>query len=153
MSNIEKGDLVHLFRRRVPGMGITLDRVKDVNDYAEFDLSEAFLKIFDKNHPEYFLRDVPDKMVFRWQHESSLIQDINETIIRRKPSLDEALISSFWTFNRAYSVQRRGAIVKEPKVDFCLVMWTRPPSDYGAQPSHWHKNKQLWTNTSWLKKM
>ena len=58
MSNIKKGDLVHLFRRRVPGMGIVLDRVEDVNGYTEFDLSDAFIKIFDQNHPEYDYKTV-----------------------------------------------------------------------------------------------
>ena len=153
MSNIKKGDLVHLFRRKVPGMGIVLERVENINTYAEFDLSEAFMKIYDKENPDYFLKMNPETVAFKWQHQTSVIQEINETILKRKPSVEPNLLADFWSFNRAYSIQRLGTIVKEPKVDFCLVMWTRPPSDYGNSPSPWHKNKQLWMNTRWLKKM
>ena len=40
-------------KRRVGGLGIVLDRIQNMNLYAEFDLSEAFIKLYDIDHPEY----------------------------------------------------------------------------------------------------
>ena len=42
-------------KRKVEGLGIVLERVQDMSLYTEFDLSDAFMKLYDNNHPEYML--------------------------------------------------------------------------------------------------
>ena len=51
-KKIIEGSLI-CAKRNVQGLGIVLERVKDINLYAEFDLSEAFLRMYDESHPDY----------------------------------------------------------------------------------------------------
>ena len=52
-NRIQAGSLVCMGRRVVKGQGIVLERVKNINDYAEFDLSGAWLQLYDKTHKDY----------------------------------------------------------------------------------------------------
>ena len=52
-NRIQAGSLVCMSRRVVKGQGIVLERVKNINDYAEFDLSGAWLQLYDKTHKDY----------------------------------------------------------------------------------------------------
>jgi hypothetical protein len=154
MSKIARGDLVKLFRRNIPGMGIALERVKDINEYAEFDLSEAFFKLNDRNHPEYFFSHSETE----WRDYNKVINirdAINETIMKRNPQLEKKLLKEFWAINSAHSIYRKKGklMIRKPKVDFTLVIWTRAPSSYSTGSASYHKNKSLWTCTDWLKKI
>ena len=141
-------------KRRVEGLGIVLDRVKDMNLYAEFDLTDAFAKLYDSNHPEYMFG--PGDTFVSYTLRSDSIEAINETIIKNKPEVDENALKAFWAHNRAYSnvnvPKKRKARVLPPKVDFCLVHWTKAPSDYGDTPAQWYVSRgPIWMITTSLK--
>jgi len=152
-KKIIAGSLVST-KRKVAGLGIVLERVQDMNLYAEFDLSDAFAKLYDTNHPEYMFG--PGDKFVSYTLRSDSIEAINETIIKNKPEVDEAALKTFWAHNRAYSnvnaPKKRKKRVLTPKVDFCLVHWTKPPSDYDDKPALWYaKRGPIWMLTTSLK--
>lgn len=141
-------------KRRVGGMGIVLDRIQDMNLYAEFDLSDAFMKLYDIEHPEYMFG--PGDKYVSYSLRSDSIEAINETIVKRKPEVDINALKAFWAHNRAYShidaPKKRKKRVLNPKVDFCLVHWSKAPSDYDDKPAQWYVRRgPLWMATSSLK--
>ena len=152
-KKIIAGSLVST-KRKVAGLGIVLERVQDMNLYAEFDLSDAFAKLYDTNHPEYMFG--PGDKFVSYTLRSDSIEAINETIIKNKPEVDEAALKTFWAHNRAYSnvnaPKKRKKRVLTPKVDFCLIHWTKPPSDYDDKPAMWYvKRGPIWMITTSLK--
>ena len=141
-------------KRRVEGLGIVLERVQDMSLYAEFDLSEAFIKLYDINHPEYMFG--PGDKFVSYSLRSDSIGAINETIIKNKPEVDENALKAFWAHNRAYSnvesPKKRKKRVLTPKLDFCLVHWTKAPSDYDDRPAQWYiRRGPIWMVTTSLK--
>ena len=152
-KKIIAGSLVST-KRKVAALGIVLERVQDMNLYAEFDLSDAFAKLYDTNHPEYMFG--PGDKFVSYTLRSDSIEAINETIIKNKPEVDEGALKTFWAHNRAYSnvnaPKKRKKRVLTPKVDFCLVHWTKPPSDYDDKPALWYaKRGPIWMLTTSLK--
>ena len=152
-KKIIAGSLVST-KRRVEGIGIVLDRVQDMNLYAEFDLTDAFNKLYDINHPEYMFG--PGDKFVSYSLRSDSIGAINETIIKNKPEVDEKALKAFWAHNRAYSnvnaPKKRNKRVLTPKVDFGLVHWTKAPSDYDGGPASWYiKRGPVWMITTSLK--
>jgi len=154
-KRITAGSLI-CAKRNIGGLGIVLRRVKDINLYAEFDLSEAFLKLYDKNHPQYIFKasgTVHDRFI-NYTLQLDTIDSIDTTIIERKPEVEDAALTAFWSHNRAYSVigSSKNQRALKPKVDFCLIHWTRPPSDYGDTPSSWYiRNGPVWMITTSIK--
>ena len=149
-KRITEGSLV-CTNRNVEGLGLVLKRIRDINQYAEFDLSESFAKLFDDDHPEYLFKSMESYILVSLRGDA--IESINEQIVRNKPDVELAALQVFWNHNRAYSVtyspRKR---VKKAKVDFCLVHWTKAPSDYGSKPSNWYqKKKAVWMTTSSVK--
>ena len=152
-KKITDGSLI-CAKRNVEGLGIVLRRVKDINLYAEFDLSEAFLKLYDKNHPDYQKLGYDGMGGYTLRNDT--INSINDTIVERNTEVDMSALAAFWAHNRAYSKvmmpQRRKKTVLKPKVDFCLVHWTKAPSDYGDTPAKWYVSKgPIWMITTSLK--
>jgi hypothetical protein len=153
-KKITEGSLI-CAKRNVEGLGIVLRRVKDINLYAEFDLSEAFLKLYDKNHPDYHYLGSNVGMN-SYTLKSDTIDSINDTIVERKTEVDRSALTAFWAHNKAYSKvmmpKKRKKVILKPKVDFCLVHWTKPPSDYGDTPAQWYvKRGPVWMITTSLK--
>ena len=153
-KKITDGSLIGA-KRNVEGLGIVLRRVKDINLYAEFDLSEAFLKLYDKNHPDYHHSGNDGEMI-SYTFKSDTIDSINDTIVERKTEVDRTALTAFWAHNKAYSKvmmpKKRKKVILKPKVDFCLVHWTKPPSDYGDTPAQWYvKRGPVWMITTSLK--
>lgn len=149
-KRIGEGSLV-CTNRNVPGLGLVLKRVKDINAYAEFDLSESFSKLFDDKHPDFLFKFIEPYTIVSLR--SDAIETINEQIIRNKPDVEFGALNAFWNHNRAYSINhipvRR---VKPAKIDFCLVHWTKAPSDYSVSPSDWYrKRREVWMATTSIK--
>ena len=141
-------------KRKVEGLGIVLERVQDMSLYTEFDLSDAFMKLYDNNHPEYMFG--PGDKFVSYSLRSDSIDAINETIMKRKPQIDEGALKAFWAHNRAYSnvqsPRKRKKRVLTPKLDFCLVHWTKAPSDYDDRPAQWYiRRGPVWMVTTSLK--
>lgn len=151
-KKIIEGSLI-CAKRNVEGLGIVLRRVKDINLYAEFDLSEAFLKMYDKGHPDYNEPALAN-MIYNARYDA--VKRINTKIIERKSEVDMSALEAFWSHNKAYSKvmmpKKKKKVILKPKVDFCLVHWTKPPSDYGDTPAQWYiKKGPVWMITTSLK--
>jgi hypothetical protein len=153
-KRIVAGSLVCMGNRNVAGQGLVINRVKDVNDYAEFDLVDAWLKLYDKNHADYFFKSERENQYsLMWTLRRDAREGISEQIVRKKPNIDKALLTEFWQYNSAYSYQKNGNKILTPKTDFCLVRWFKAPSDYGDKPHKWFKNKECWIYTRLLKQI
>lgn len=151
MGRIEIGSLVCMGKRKIKGQGIVLDRVKDINEYAGFDLSDAFYRSFDRSHPDYHW-DRKERWVI-YSLRSDLHTSINDEIVRKNPEVDIRLLEHFWHYNSAFSVLKYGDKILKPKIDFSLVLWTKAPSNYGSNPADWYKGKARWQHTKALKNL
>lgn len=149
-NRIQAGSLVCMGRRVVKGQGIVLERVKNINDYAEFDLSGAWLQLYDKTHKDYHFNYEKSYGIL-WQLRSDMTQAIREEISERNPNIDDTLIKEFFSWNTAFGHQKGGTKIIQPKVDFCLVRWMKAPSEYGPVASNYHKNRTMWTYSKLIK--
>ena len=144
-QTIKEGSLVKMKNRNVKGQGIVIERVRDVNLYAGFDLSEAFVKCFDKNHKEYLFRESKSFSML-WHHRQDLIRDINDTIMERDEKVNKNLLNEFWNYNHSYSVRNSGELTKI-RTDFVLVKWLKAPSDYTHKPYKRYQTGLHWFPT------
>jgi len=151
-KRIDAGSLVCMGRRNVKGQGIVLERVRDVSCYAEFDVCEAWQKMYNRAHPEYLYEDELDYSVL-WSLRQDVINSIREEIQKNNPAVDDSLIKKFFSYNTAYSYQKFGKKITKLKTDFSLIRWYKPPSDYGDKPCQWHKNKEIWHPTKLVKNL
>ena len=153
MLKIKRGSLVCMGRRSIKGQGLVLDRIQDINEYADFDLSEAFYKLYDMNHPEYFWKSDRSRAPILYGERIDLKSGISDTILSKNPDIDRALLDEFWSYNRAYSCLKGGSKVLKPKTDFCLVWWTKAPSEYTPMAVSGFKGKSLYHHTKMLKSL
>jgi hypothetical protein len=151
-KRIDAGSLVCMGRRNVKGQGIVLDRVRDVNHYAEFDLCEAWQRMYNHAHPEYLYKDESNYSVL-WSLRQDTIKSIREEIQKSNPKIDDRLIKRFFSYNTAFSYQKFGKKITKLKTDFSLIKWYKPPSDYGDKPCQWHKDKEIWHPTKLVKNL
>ena len=149
-KRIDAGSLVCMSRRNVKGQGLVLERVKDVSLYAEFDLEEAWHKLYNRKHPEYMFHN-DNNFSLIWTPRTDAIQGIREQIQINNPKAEDELIKQFFSYNTAYSYQKFGAKITKLKTDFSLIKWLKAPSDYGDKPCKWHEFKQVWHPTSLIK--
>jgi hypothetical protein len=151
-KRIDAGSLVCMGRRNVKGQGIVLDRVRDVNHYAEFDLCEAWQRMYNHAHPEYLYKDESNYSVL-WSLRQDAISAIREQIQKSNPEVDDRLVKRFFSYNTAFSYQKFGKKITKLKTDFSLIKWYKPPSDYGDKPCQWHKDKEIWHPTKLVKNL
>jgi len=149
-KRIDAGSLVCMSRRNIKGQGLVLERVKDVNLYAEFDLVDAWHKLYDRKHPEYMFHGDNNFSMLRTLRQDA-VSGIREQIQRSNPNVEDELIKQFFSYNTAFSYQKFGAKITKLKTDFSLVRWLKSPSDYGDKPCKWHKNREVWHPTSLIK--
>lgn len=156
-NRIGAGSLVCFAKRKVPGQGIVLQRVRDINEYTGFDLTHAWRMLHDREYPEYrfsedlnsnsnFLHDYMTRMnaIRGWENEIySRIKDIN-------PNVSKEILQAFWDWNNCWS-KRYGGPCLSPKVDFCHVRWLKAPSDFGSVPAWGYKGNALWVHSKSLK--
>jgi len=145
-KRIAEGSLV-CTKRKIEGMGIVLKRVKNINEYAEFDLSGAFIDVFKP--PSAFDLDTVCTTVF--SQRQKMIREFNVKILEKKPEVELELLQKFWSHNREYSHQlypkKRKKLLKA-KLDFCLVNWTKAPSNYHGVPARHLHRKNVWMSSS-----
>ena len=103
MAAIKKGDLVNLFRRAEPGMGIVLEQVDDVG---------GALQIGDPRATTAHCRELP------WRDRTEMIAGIVAISGRGE------LAHKFFYYNSSWC--------KKYKNSFSLVKWFKTPSVFGA---------------------
>jgi hypothetical protein len=97
-KRIGEGSLV-CTKRTVPGLGIVLKRVKDINEYAGYNLTEEFYFLFDRTHDDYKFSEWDSAI---WSKRQEHISKVNLKIVKNKPDLELGLLDEFWSHNRAY---------------------------------------------------
>tara|TARA_R110000851_G_scaffold55946_1_gene130920 strand:- start:495 stop:941 length:447 start_codon:yes stop_codon:yes gene_type:complete len=143
-KRITEGSLV-CTKRKIEGMGIVLKRVKNINEYAEFDLSGAFADLFDRQSRGY---------ESSYSNRQKIIREINAKIIEKKPEVELPLLEEFWSHNRVYSHHlhpKKRKKLLQAKIDFCLVNWTKAPSDYDGRPARKLQRKNVWMLSSGIR--
>ncbi len=151
-KRIDAGSLVCMGRRNVRGQGIVLDRIRDVSHHAEFDLCEAWHRLYDSRNPDYFYKDESNLSVL-WSLRQDMTKAIREEIVKNNPKVNDKLIKHFFSYNTAFCYQKFGKKITKLKTDFSLVRWYKPPSDYSSKPCSWHKDKEIWHPTKLLKNL
>lgn len=146
-KRIGEGSLV-CTKRTVPGLGLVLKRVKDINEYTGYNLTEEFYFLFDKTHDDYKFSEYTTAI---WSQRQDYIAAVNLKIAKNNPDVEFGLLNEFWAHNRAYAHTLNTNSVSKPKTDFCLVCWTKAPSDYSDKPSVWYKRENRWIVTSAIK--
>ena len=151
-NRIDVGSLVCMGGRNIKGQGTALERVRNINLYAEFDLVDAWHKLYDKSHPEFMFSN-PQNANVLWTLRSDVIRTIKDEIMKNNPKLDYDLLKQFFSWNTAYCYQKCGEKIIKLRTDFTLVRWHKPPSDYGNKPCSWYKDKEIWHPTNLLKNL
>ena len=81
-NRIGAGSLVCMGRRNVKGQGIVLDRIKDVNEHAQFDLVDAWHKLYNDQIILTICSKARRTTVFLWSLRTDAIKEIRESISR-----------------------------------------------------------------------
>lgn len=147
-KRIEAGSLI-CARRKVPGMGLVLERVKDIDAHCGHSLSTEFELLYNADNPRYY-------NLSEYKERQKKIDSINNKILEKNSSIDKGLLKEFWMHNRAYSFRDNALVGKkvlEAKRDFCLVKWLKAPSDYDDRPSSWYKKGLVWMSKSSIKNL
>jgi hypothetical protein len=95
----------------VPGQGIVLQRVRDINEYTGFDLTHAWRMLHDREYPQYrFSEDLNNNFDYMtrmnairgWENEIySRIKDTN-------PNVSKEILQAFWDWNNCWSKRYNG---------------------------------------------
>ena len=139
MSKLKKGNLVHLYRRKVSGTGILLKRITDV---------EAFLNLNIEN----YLTELWSGEQLDWTESQTEIAQLisNFDAVRKDPAkqMIQHIVNHCYKYDFATKTRKKKSSVPN---DFSLVIWTQAPSEYTDTSTVYYKNKQVWYPTNWLK--
>jgi len=124
MAAIQVGDLVSLYRRKVPGLGLVVKKTHNLADHAGFD-EEIFKYAPD---PRTAGRTPPNW----WYRIEEAIRD----------AADPDAAQSFVNYNHY------GAKKTKLKKSFIRVRWVRKPSDYHATTTF---SEEQWIPSDWAK--
>ena len=131
-KTVQKGDLVKLFRRKKPGLGLVL---KDVKDVTELVADEGIFETLYKNY--YNAGD--------WeQHRHQRDRFINES------GLDKELAWAFLNYSRLAAFPRNRAGDITIKKAFVYIRWVKKPSEYEITET---REVAGWYPSDWLKKV
>jgi len=122
MYNVSKGDLVGFHRRKIPGMGIVMERIDDILDYCEVDREVAFQIAANAQGFTYFEKK---KAV------DALCQNTSK---------NSSALQIFFQYNQKWC--------SKAKVSFVKVKWFKQPAAYecglretqGWYPADWVRN-------------
>ena len=121
---VEVGDLVGFHRRKIPGMGIILEKVEDVLDASGVDHDLA-LQIAEEARGRTYWEKV------------HAVRELSGDIVTPAQSL----LKLFFQYNEKWC--------RKPKTAFVRIKWFKPPSEYegtirdeeGWYPADWVRSK------------
>jgi len=136
----KKGDLVHLYRRKIGGAGLLLKQITNVEERYGVNLNEIVTQ--KRNYTE-----VP------WSLKSTaaineLYPEVSGTEVDDLVNIISVLESycSRWD-----EEEKRRSLKPTYHKNFSKVRWLKPPGEYSDEPAGFYKNKEAWLPTSWLK--
>ncbi len=140
MPKPKKGDLVHLYRRKIGGAGLLLKNITNVEEKYGVNLNDIVTQ--KRKHTE-----VPWSLKNRATIEGlypNLSDSEIDTII--------AIISVVESYCSRWDEQTKQRSLKPNyHKNFSKVRWLKPPGEYSDEPAGYYKNKEAWLPTSWLK--
>lgn len=133
MGKVHKGDLVRLFRRKTPGIGLVLKEVEDVTALV------VDAEVFDSLYKGYCSAG-------DWE-EHRLARDN----FVKDSGLDQELAWAFLNYSRLTSFPRNG-ITRDISVKkaFVYIRWVKKPSEYEVSQT---RHTAAWYPVDWLKKV
>ena len=140
MPKPKKGDLVHLYRRKVGGAGLLLKNIPNVEERYGVNLNEIVTQ--KRSYTE-----VPWSLKSRAAIED-LYPDLPVGVIDDLINIVSVLESycSRWD-----EETKQRSLKPTYHKDFAKVRWLKPPGEYSEEPAVFYKNKEAWLPTSWLK--
>mgnify|MGYP003633290203 FL=1 len=121
---VEIGDLVGFHRRKIPGMGIILEKVDNVLDASGVDRDLA-LQIAERAQGRTCWEKV------------QAVQELNGDLVNH----EQPFLKLFFQYNEKWC--------RKPKTAFVRIKWFKPPSEYegtirdaeGWYPADWVRSK------------
>jgi|DEB0MinimDraft_6_1074348.scaffolds.fasta_scaffold199101_1 hypothetical protein len=146
-------DLVYLYRRRKPGLGIVLDTkkpkdhirpglIEDIEELKETLLrkNEALYRTFEEEMPNYAALG---------SRRYTIAGNLRDYFVISS-GLPRNLAFEIMMNNGTYSLSWwSDSLGKHLKKDYALVYWYQSPSCYTAESI---RDKQVWYPSSWLRK-
>ncbi len=120
--SIEVGDLVGFHRRKIPGMGIILEKMDNVLEECDVDRDAAFSIAENAQGRTY------------WEKRNTVAELCGSVN-------DSHFLKLFFQFNERWC--------RKPKIAFVRIKWFKPPSEYegtirdeeGWYPADWVRRK------------
>ncbi len=140
MPKPKKGDLVHLYRRKVGGAGLLLKRIPNVEEKYGISLNEIVI------HKKDFL-----ELPWNEKNRASI------KFLYPKLTADQVLeIMSIIGVVESYCSQwdketNQRELKPKYHTDFAKVKWLKAPGEYSDEPARYYNKGESWFPTSWLK--
>ena len=140
MPKPKKGDLVHLYRRKIGGAGLLLKQITNVEERYGVNLNEIITQ--KRNYTEV-----------SWSLKSrAAIEDLYPDVSGTEIDDLTNIISVVESYCSRWDEQTKQRSLKPNyHKSFSKVRWLKPPGEYSDEPAGYYKNKEAWLPTSWLK--
>ena len=140
MPKPKKGDLVHLYRRKIGGAGLLLKQITNVEERYGVNLNEIITQ--KRNYTEV-----------SWSLKSrAAIEDLYPDVSGTEIDDLTNIISVVESYCSRWDEQTKQRSLKPNyHKNFSKVRWLKPPGEYSDEPAGYYKNKEAWLPTSWLK--
>ena len=145
MSKVKKGSLVHLYRRKVSGVGLVLKQVEDMEKKYGIDVQKVIEHRSEVTNCHWGERT---KLAL-----TKLYSDLSEED-KSDINLMINCIDSYcskWVDDPSHVHGKRRGVKENFHRNFCKVKWLNPPGEYSDQPVKYYESKIEWFPTDWLK--
>lgn len=140
MSKPKKGDLVHLYRRKIGGAGLLLKNIPNVEKDYNVNLHDI-IKL------KHNIKEVA------WHLKTRIAIDQLYPALSPEQRVNLLnMVDVVETYCSTYDHAAKKRILKENyHKDFSMVRWLKPPGEYSSQPVNLYKETESWFPTSFLK--
>ena len=132
---MEVGDLITMYRRTNPGLGIVLENVLDISYLCRNGMRDIEVLVEMWNEADNF---------------SSRTKAINEFMFYSKMPKDIADVFLLTNNFYRYTTINTDKTVNQIKLRYIKIIWVSPPSDYSIRIS---RKKIEWYPTQWARKV
>ena len=140
MPKPKKGDLVHLYRRKVGGAGLLLKNIPNVEERYGVNLNEIVVQKKSYTEVPWSLKS---RAAIEGLYPDLPVGEIDDLI---------NIVSVLESYCSRWDDETKQRALKPTyHKDFAKVRWLKPPGEYSEEPATFYKNKEAWLPTSWLK--
>jgi hypothetical protein len=136
----KKGDLVHLYRRKIGGAGLLLKNIPNVEERYNVDLNEI---IGQKRNFTEVPWSLKTKAAIEYLYPNISGIDVNDLV---------DIVSVLESYSARWDEETKRRVLKPTyHKGFAKVRWLKPPGEYSEEPATYYKNKEAWLPIPWLK--